>query len=49
MFAQSVTSVDLEDFPIPTSERSARTAVIAYTASFFSGMPFQVTELAPSL
>lgn len=39
---QSVTSVDLDDFPIPTSERSARTAVIAYTASFFSGMPFQV-------
>lgn len=39
---QSVTSVDLDDFPIPTAERSARTAVIAYTASFFSGMPFQV-------
>ncbi|KAL4443512.1 hypothetical protein ABPG75_011249 [Micractinium tetrahymenae] len=38
---QVASSVDLDDFPIPTSERSARTAVIAYTASFFSGMPFQ--------
>ncbi len=39
---QVATSVDLDDFPIPTSEWSARTAVIAYTASYFSGMPFQV-------
>jgi hypothetical protein len=39
---QVATSVDLDDFPIPTKERSARTAVIAYTATFFSGMPFQV-------
>jgi hypothetical protein len=35
-------SMDLDDFPIPTSQRSARTAVIAYTAAFTSGMPFQV-------
>ena len=34
--------MDLDDFPIPTSQRSARTAVIAYTAAFTSGMPFQV-------
>ncbi|KAL4858560.1 hypothetical protein ACK3TF_001515 [Chlorella vulgaris] len=38
---QVATSVDLDDFPMPTSERSARTAVIAYTGTFFSGMPFQ--------
>lgn len=39
---QVATSVDLDDFHIPTSERFARTAVIAYTGTFYSGMPFQV-------
>lgn len=38
---QVATSVDLDDFHIPTSERFARTAVIAYTGTFYSGMPFQ--------
>ena len=38
--------MDLDDFPIPTSQRSARTAVIAYTAAFTSGMPFQVRWVA---
>jgi len=39
---QVAASMDIDDFVLPTSQRSARTAVIAYTASFFSGMPFQV-------
>jgi serine/threonine protein kinase len=33
--------VDDSPFPSTTGQRTARAAVIAYTASYFSGMPFQ--------
>ena len=40
-------SVDLEDFPLPTTQqRSAATAVIAYTGTYYAGMPFQVAAAA---
>ena len=45
---QISTTTDYEESPLPTSERSARTAVIAYMASFFTGMPFQVGPEQPA-